>query len=48
VRTLDDRRRLGQLCVYPCQEWTDVYPAKARELGPSPQAIADSVGDGDA
>jgi transcriptional regulator with AAA-type ATPase domain/tetratricopeptide (TPR) repeat protein len=46
VRTLDDRRRLGQLCVYLCQDyWTSGYPAKAREFGQSAQAIAESLGD---
>ena len=46
VRTLDDRRRLGQLCVYLCQDyWTGGYPTKAREFGQSAQAIAESLGD---
>jgi tetratricopeptide (TPR) repeat protein/DNA-binding protein Fis len=46
VRALDDRRRLGQLCVYLCQDyWTGGYPTKARELGQSAQAIAESLDD---
>jgi hypothetical protein len=46
VRTLEDRRRLGQLCVYLCQDyWTSGYPTKAREFGQSAQAIAESLDD---
>ena len=46
VRALEDRRRLGQLCVYLCQDyWTSGYPTKAREFGQSARAIAESLDD---
>ena len=46
VRTIGDRRRLGQLFVYLCQDyWTGGHPAKARQHGERAQAIADALQD---
>jgi class 3 adenylate cyclase/tetratricopeptide (TPR) repeat protein len=46
ARTLDDRRRLGQLSVYMCHNlWITGHPREALAFGESAQAIAESLGD---
>jgi len=46
VRVLDDRRRLGQLGVYRCQDyWIIGHPNEALASGQSAQAIAESLRD---
>ncbi len=46
ARTLDDQRRLGQVCVYMCHTlWMTGHPTKAITFGQSAQAIAEALGD---
>jgi tetratricopeptide (TPR) repeat protein len=46
ARTLDDRRRLGQLSVYMCQNlWMTGHPTESLAFGQASQAIAESLGD---
>jgi tetratricopeptide (TPR) repeat protein len=46
ARTLDDQRRLGQLCVYMCHNfYVTGHPMEALGFGQSAQAIGESLGD---
>jgi len=46
ARTLDDRRRLGQLSVYLCHNFFMTgHPTEALGFGQSAQALAESLGD---
>jgi tetratricopeptide (TPR) repeat protein len=46
ARTLDDRRRLGQLSVYMCHTLRETgHPTEALAFGQNAQAIAEALGD---
>jgi len=46
ARTLDDRRRLGQMSVHMCHNhWITGHPTEALVFGQNAQALAESLGD---